>query len=89
MKHSATRASLPGHSENDLTVPPPILRGALLPLLEVVRLTSLSQTVIYERMAAGTFPLARQLGPRRVAWPAAEVLDWIAALPKWKLGGAE
>jgi predicted DNA-binding transcriptional regulator AlpA len=88
MKRSATRASLPGHPENDLTVPP-IPREALLPLPEVVRLTSLSQTVIYERMAAGTFPLARHLGPRRVAWPAAEVLDWIAALPKWKPGGAE
>ncbi len=50
-----------------------------MPLPEVVRLTSLGQSSIYARMTAGTFPLPRQLGPRRVAWPAADVLDWIAA----------
>lgn len=62
----------------------PIPRKALLTMAEVVRLTSLSQSAIYARMNEGTFPLARQLGVRRVAWPAAEVLDWIVALPKWK-----
>ena len=86
MKRSAAKASA-NRLDQDLTASP-IPREALLPLPEVVRLTNLCQAEIYARMKLGTFPLARQLGVRRVAWPAAEVLDWIAALPKWKPAGA-
>ena len=60
----------------------PIPREALLSLSEVMRLTTLRQSAIYARMNAGTFPTSRQVGLRKVAWPAGEVLDWIAALPK-------
>lgn len=60
----------------------PIPREALLSLPEVTRLTTLRQSEIYARMKAGTFPVSRQVDLRKVAWPAAEVLDWIAALPK-------
>ena len=60
----------------------PIPREALLSLPEVMRLTTLKQSAIYARMNAGTFPASRQVGLRKVAWPAGEVLDWIAALPK-------
>ncbi len=67
--------------------PAPIPREALLTMAEVVRLTSLSQSVIYARMNEGTFPLARHLGPRRVAWLAADIFDWQAALPKWQPSG--
>ena len=65
----------------------PIPREALLPLPEVMRLTTLKQSEIYARMNAGTFPVSRQVGLRRVAWLAGDVLDWIAALPKWSPGG--
>ena len=61
----------------------PIPREALLSLREVTRLTTLGQSEIYARMNAGTFPVSRQVGLRRVAWLAADVLDWIATLPKW------
>ena len=87
MKRSAAKAS-PSRPDQDLTAPP-IPREALLPLPEVVRLTNLCQAEIYNRMKLGTFPLARQLGVRRIAWLAAEVFDWQAALPKWKPAGAE
>ena len=63
---------------NDQAIP----REALLSLPEVMRLTTLRQSAIYARMNAGTFPASRQVGLRKVAWPAGEVLDWIAALPK-------
>ena len=56
-----------------------IPREALLPIRDVMRLTSLPQSTIYERIAAGQFPRACKLGGRRVAWPADEVLDWCEA----------
>ncbi len=65
----------------------PIPREALLSLPEVMRLTTLRQSAIYARMNAGTFPASRQVGLRKVAWPAGEVLDWIAALPTRRPGG--
>lgn len=61
-------------------------RGLLL-LPEVMRLTKLGQTEVYARMNAGTFPVPRQVGLRKVAWLAGEVLDWIEALPKWAPNG--
>ena len=60
----------------------PIPREALIRLPEVSRLTGLQATAIYDRIAAGTFPVGRQLGPRAVAWIAGEVLDWIASRPR-------
>lgn len=65
----------------------PIPREALLRLPEVMRITGLSETVIYARMSDGTFPLAKQVGPRTIAWPAARVFDWMEALPDWKPSG--
>lgn len=73
--------------KHSLNLDRPIPREVLLRLPEVVRLTGLSETVIYERMSVGTFPLAKQVGPRTIAWPAARVLDWIEALPDWKPSG--
>ncbi len=64
-----------------------IPREALLPLPEVVRLTNLCQAEIYSRMKLGTFPVARKLGERRIAWLASEVFDWRDALPKWTPAG--
>lgn len=63
------------------TPPLIIYRDGLLKLSEVCALTRLSETVIYEKMAEGGFPIARQLSTRAVAWRAGEVLDWISARP--------
>lgn len=59
-----------------------------LDLKEVTRRTRMSRTVIYERMLAGTFPLARKRG-RQSVWVESEVqavIDAeIATLPKMGL----
>ena len=54
---------------------------ALLKLPQVVEMTHLSTTAIYQRMNAGTFPAARQVGKRAVAWLQSEIVAWMAALP--------
>ena len=43
--------------------------------------TGLSRSTIYVYVSRGLFPQQRQLGPRRVAWLASEVRDWIASRP--------
>lgn len=45
-------------------------------LAEVRRLTTLSTSEIYRRMAAGTFPARVLLGPKSAVWIEAEVLAW-------------
>ena len=52
----------------------------------VQKRTGLSTSEIYARMAEDTFPLAIKLGERAIAWHAGEVLDWIAARPRWAPG---
>lgn len=54
---------------------------ALLKLPQVCAMTHLSTSVIYQRMNAGTFPPARQVGKRAVAWLQSEIVAWMAALP--------
>lgn len=51
----------------------------LLKISEVTERTTLSETEIYRRMKAGTFPKSIQLGPQRVAWIEAEVSEWVGA----------
>ncbi len=52
----------------------------LLKLQDVIRLTSLSKTSIYDLIAAGNFPRPLQTSPRRVAWRESEVKEWLEAL---------
>ncbi|MEL4285408.1 AlpA family phage regulatory protein [Shewanella xiamenensis] len=49
----------------------------IIRLKEVVHLTSLSKTSIYERMKAGTFPTNFSLGGRAVGWDEKTVQSWI------------
>ncbi|TGQ09010.1 MULTISPECIES: AlpA family phage regulatory protein [unclassified Mesorhizobium] len=51
---------------------------ALISLNEACALTSLSRTAINSRRAAGEFPAAIALGPKRIAFVRAEVLQWIS-----------
>jgi prophage regulatory protein len=54
--------------------------GRLLRLPSVKTQTGLSKSEIYRRIKLGTFPKPLSLGARAVAWTAASVEGWIAAL---------
>ncbi|GAA5647894.1 helix-turn-helix transcriptional regulator [Vibrio proteolyticus] len=49
----------------------------LMRMIEVIRMTGLSRSSIYDRMNAGQFPKSVSLGCRSVAWVEAEVDDWV------------
>ena len=66
----------------------PVLSGTavqsplrMLRLPEVVALTGLPRTTIYERMEADTFPNAVRLGPRTIAWRAQDIYQFLDDLP--------
>ena len=44
---------------------------------EVLSRVGLSQTCLYEQMAAGQFPKPINIGPKSVAWLEIEILEWI------------
>jgi prophage regulatory protein len=46
-------------------------------LRDVVRITALSRSTIYRRIAEGRFPPAIHLGGRASAWPSAALQQWI------------
>jgi prophage regulatory protein len=54
-----------------------LVTDRLIPLAEVISLTSLGRSEIYERMTAGTFPKNHNLEGRRVAWRLSEVISWM------------
>jgi prophage regulatory protein len=60
-------------SENQ---PTRILRRA-----EVLRITGMSRSSLYDRIARGEFPRPRKLGPRAVGWRDNEIFDHIRSLP--------
>ncbi|TPL00684.1 AlpA family transcriptional regulator [Mesorhizobium sp. B2-4-14] len=43
---------------------------------DVLRLTGLSPSSLYEVMKAGTFPLPIRIGPKAVAWDTDEITEW-------------
>jgi len=47
-----------------------------LRLPAVIEAVGLGKTAIYDRIKAETFPKPIQLGPRAVAWDAAEIAQW-------------
>lgn len=49
---------------------------------EVLRVTGLGNTVLWELERAGAFPRRRQLSPRAVGWLESEVVNWIKTLPQ-------
>lgn len=70
MQH-ATPQSAPAHVQQQQT--------ALIRRKEVVRLTALSRSRIYDLMKQGAFPNPVRLGAMSVAWVEAEIREWIAA----------
>lgn len=51
----------------------------LIRLPEVLRLTGLSRTSVYELEGGGLFPSRVPIGPRAVAWPRDAVVQWCEA----------
>lgn len=52
----------------------------LIRLKEVMNLTALGRSSIYNKMKSGDFPQSVSLGDRAVAWIESDVLDWIEAI---------
>jgi prophage regulatory protein len=48
----------------------------------VILKTGLSRATIYRYTQRNLFPQKRRIGPNRVGWLAAEVIAWVAALPR-------
>ena len=53
---------------------------------EVESITGLSRASIYAKMQKGEFPAPVRLGTNSVAWRAADIAQWIDALPPARLG---
>jgi prophage regulatory protein len=53
----------------------------LLRLRDVKEKTGLGSSTIYRRIADGTFPVPRSLGPNTVRWLQSEIDAWIRSLP--------
>ena len=49
-----------------------------LRISEVLQMTGMGKTFIYDRMRDGTFPKQIQLGSRTVVWNEQEVTKWMA-----------
>ena len=49
----------------------------LLRLPAVTRLTTLSRSHVYAKIAAGEFPRPLKLGARASAWRCSDIFDWI------------
>lgn len=67
MKKPIPQAEPPG------TTTPPVV---MLRLPQVMRITGLCRTMVYELEAAGRFPRRVKIGERAVAWVQAEVDAW-------------
>ncbi|MFY3327250.1 helix-turn-helix transcriptional regulator [Vibrio fluvialis] len=61
----------------------------LMRLKEVMEMTGLSRSYVYQLMAEGDFPQSVSLGARAVAWVESEVQDWILERIAQRDGGAE
>jgi prophage regulatory protein len=59
----------------------------LLRLRDVKQKSGLGTSTIYRRIADGTFPAPRSLGPNTVRWLQSEIDAWIKSLPSSRSGG--
>ncbi len=62
---------------NRVVVPNPSPAPAFYRLRDVMRITALSRSTIYRRIAEGRFPAPVHLGGRASAWPCASLQLWI------------
>ena len=52
----------------------------LLRIGDVMEVTGMSRSALYQMVKDGRFPPSLQVGPRAVAWRLSDVESWIAAL---------
>jgi prophage regulatory protein len=57
-------------------------RELLWNIKTVIQKTGLSRATIYRYTRRNMFPQKRRIGPNRVGWLAAEVIAWVATLPR-------
>lgn len=50
----------------------------LIRLPEVLRLTGMCRSALYEQMSRGQFPRSVKIGPRAASWSARAVRSWIS-----------
>lgn len=48
----------------------------------VQEMTGLSRSIIYAKMADGSFPRPVQIAARAVAWKESDILNWMQQLPE-------
>jgi len=65
---------LPMHSAPNIKAQP----TELIALPEVMQITGVKTTKIYDMVNKGIFPQKVRIGPRAVRWVKAEVLQWVA-----------
>ncbi|MCY1241771.1 Prophage CP4-57 regulatory protein (AlpA) [compost metagenome] len=66
------------HPVNHRDADPSALTGpAFFRMADVVRITALSRTTVYRRIAGGKFPPPVHLGGRACGWPRAAIQRWI------------
>ncbi len=53
----------------------------ILRLDEVLRMTSLSRTLLYELIKIGAFPPAVRVSARRVGWRQGDIMEWLTSRP--------
>ncbi len=53
----------------------------VIPLKEVVEITTLSRSTLFRMTEGGQFPAPRQIGERRVGWLSDEVQAWLLNRP--------
>lgn len=53
----------------------------VIPLSEVMEITTFSRTTLFRMVKKGSFPAPRQIGERRVGWLSNEVQAWLLDCP--------
>jgi len=82
MNPHSTRPYQSLHARPETYDAPLVAPIRMLRISEVLALTGLSRTKIYELQTQGDFPMRVQLTSRRVAWVEAEVQAWLSARVK-------
>ena len=53
----------------------------VIPLSEVIEITTISRSTLFRMVEKGSFPAPRQIGERRVGWLSDEVQAWLLDRP--------
>ncbi|WP_093195561.1 MULTISPECIES: helix-turn-helix transcriptional regulator [unclassified Variovorax] len=65
------------HADHRDAVPSTVTGPAFFRMADVIRITALSRTTVYRRIAGGKFPPPVHLGGRACGWPRAALQRWI------------